>query len=377
VPHEDGYTRLVREFDAWEYKLKETYSGCAPETNATPQRVLVYDAEGREVEQRYLDAHGNPARDPVNGYQKLVTAYNAEGEAIRYVFSGYDAAKGLAPTMIVDLRGDRVYEYRFEDEDGAPAHHANGYSRSREVRDEGFRILEEVRWGFGPSYGYDRVEIKHEYPEAGGHLIVETYLDSEGTPISTPSLCGRIEKTFDARERLTKQVSIGYDGSKGYYRWILETTYDEDGSVTNERFEDAEGRPCARDDGAARFVVRKDDQGRAREVAIYDAEGRRRAVRVVVRRVVPGGPAEAIGIRPGDVFADYDGRPVESTIHLIQGRASEDPGSGDHELGVLRDGRRLAFPVRPGLLQAELDDEAGPPLETPVGGDEGDEADRE
>lgn len=60
---------------------------------------------------------------------------------------------------------------------------------------------------------------------------------------------------------------------------------------------------------------------------------------VAVLAILPGSPAERIGLRQGDTLTTLDGRPVESADAFIQDLGARGPDA-DIELGLLREGDR-------------------------------------
>lgn len=60
---------------------------------------------------------------------------------------------------------------------------------------------------------------------------------------------------------------------------------------------------------------------------------------VIVSRVVPGGPAEAAGLRSGDAILRFDGKPIDSTRTLSHLVAALDAGD-EVEIGIERNGER-------------------------------------
>lgn len=65
---------------------------------------------------------------------------------------------------------------------------------------------------------------------------------------------------------------------------------------------------------------------------------------VVVLDVVSGGPAEAAGLRPGDVIVTMDGRDVRSLEDFLASLRRHEPGDRV-EVGVVRDGQPLTVGV--------------------------------
>jgi serine protease Do len=72
----------------------------------------------------------------------------------------------------------------------------------------------------------------------------------------------------------------------------------------------------------------------------------------VVSSVSAGGPAEDAGIRPEDVIITLDGTDVEDSQDLIARLARRQPGE-EVELGIVRDGRRMAVELELGQFEVE------------------------
>jgi len=67
----------------------------------------------------------------------------------------------------------------------------------------------------------------------------------------------------------------------------------------------------------------------------------------LVAEVVPGSPAEAAGLRAGDVITSFAGEPVETVKDLTRLAASTPPGS-DREVGIWREGEGQVLRVELG-----------------------------
>jgi serine protease Do len=73
---------------------------------------------------------------------------------------------------------------------------------------------------------------------------------------------------------------------------------------------------------------------------------------VAVRSVVPGGPADLAGLRPGDRLEEVGGVKVSGPEGVRRRLARCKPGD-DLRLGLLREGRSLALSVRVGAIPAD------------------------
>jgi serine protease Do len=76
--------------------------------------------------------------------------------------------------------------------------------------------------------------------------------------------------------------------------------------------------------------------------AVAEREGLASEVGAVVTRVTPGGPAEAAGLRPGDVVVAFDGRDISDSRALTR-MVGEAQVGAEAVLDVLRGGRRLTL----------------------------------
>jgi len=64
----------------------------------------------------------------------------------------------------------------------------------------------------------------------------------------------------------------------------------------------------------------------------------------VVLEVVPGSPAAAAGLEPGEVIVALDGTPIDSPSALVRAVQSRSPGQ-KVSVTVIADGRTKTLPV--------------------------------
>lgn len=86
----------------------------------------------------------------------------------------------------------------------------------------------------------------------------------------------------------------------------------------------------------------------AKSFGLKDAKG------VLISSVNPGDPAEAAGLRAGDIITSYDGKPITEISDLPRAVATTQPGK-NVEVKVLRDGKEKIFFVKVGT---KVDEEA-------------------
>jgi S1-C subfamily serine protease len=110
--------------------------------------------------------------------------------------------------------------------------------------------------------------------------------------------------------------------------------------------------------GYARYTQAYDKEGQPARRTYYDLAGKPVPTQVVVVRLAPGGQAERLGLKPGDVLLRYDGRPVAQAHLFLQSRQAE--GSPPRPLAVQRKDRTLTVEVPPGPLGMEVNDTVMP-----------------
>lgn len=74
---------------------------------------------------------------------------------------------------------------------------------------------------------------------------------------------------------------------------------------------------------------------------------------VVIVEVLKGGPAEANGLRPGDLVVAFDGRPM-TEVRALQRLVGGTSAGKRVNLIVLRDGKRQTFPIPIGAMPPEM-----------------------
>jgi serine protease Do len=80
---------------------------------------------------------------------------------------------------------------------------------------------------------------------------------------------------------------------------------------------------------------------------IAESLGRDSATGALVAEIVPGGPAERSGLRPGDLITSLEGKPVASATDLTRRVAAAQPGDA-LRLDVRRNGAKLDLIIRAG-----------------------------
>ncbi|HSA95919.1 MAG TPA: DegQ family serine endoprotease [Acidobacteriota bacterium] len=88
-------------------------------------------------------------------------------------------------------------------------------------------------------------------------------------------------------------------------------------------------------------TVQDIDDSLVKPLKLKDANG------ALVSDVTPRGPADAAGIKPGDVIVDFGGKAVETSTDIHNLAAKAAPGT-NIKIGLIRDGQRLDLTARMG-----------------------------
>ena len=75
---------------------------------------------------------------------------------------------------------------------------------------------------------------------------------------------------------------------------------------------------------------------------------------VLIAGLLPGAPAGAAGLRPGDLLLRYAGEDIDSAEQLVGLVQSEAQGSRQVSITILRDGAVLLLNIPSGRMGAEL-----------------------
>jgi putative serine protease PepD len=80
------------------------------------------------------------------------------------------------------------------------------------------------------------------------------------------------------------------------------------------------------------------------ENAMSSEDGSAFPVGARILELTPGGAAEGVGLRPGDVIVSFDGRSISSSSELT-GAVRQESSNTAVKIDVLRDGQKLVFYV--------------------------------
>ena len=258
VDHDAGYT-------ASELSIRETVNGSVTSTSyvnfdgviteaidmgyATVCRMQ--DDNGRVVEERYLDAHGDPVARYGDHYG-VSYEYDETGTVITYLDAeGNPIIRSDGYSTIVRTQVDgRDSDDFYYDLNGRQVQCSGGYyGTHREFNTEGqntsLTFLDKDGHAVSTSSGY---AIKTYQRDMDGNVVGEQYFDTEGNPVR--SLLGQYGESYQRNEQgyIGQITYLDADGNPaptnaGYT--ILKRTYHRDGTADTDMYFDANGNPKA------------------------------------------------------------------------------------------------------------------------------------
>ena len=258
VDHDAGYT-------ASELSIRETVDGRVTSTSYVNPAGLITDAidmgyatvcrmrddNDRVVEERYLDASGNPVAR-YDDYYGLSYGYDETSTVITYLDAeGNPEKRSVGYTTIVRTQADgRAYDDFYYDLNGQQVQCSGGYygihyEYNAEGQSTSLIFLDEDGHAVCISSGY---AIKTYQRDGNGTVVIEQFFDAEGNPAR--SLLGQYGELYqrDAQGYIGQITYLDADGNPaptnaGYT--ILKRTYHRDGTADTDMYFDADGNPKA------------------------------------------------------------------------------------------------------------------------------------
>ena len=258
VDHDAGYT-------ASELSIRETVDGSVTSTSyVNPDEVItdaidmgyatvcrMRDDNGRVVEERYLDANGDPVARYGDYYglsyeydetSTIITYLDAEGNPI-ILSDGYS-------TIVRTQDDGRASDDFYYNLNGQQVQCSSGYyGLHRGYNSEGQNIsltfFDKDGHAVSISSGY---AIKTYQRDMDGTIVGEQYFDTEGNPArSSLGQCGELYQRNE-QGYIGQITYLGADGNPaptnaGYT--ILKRTYHRDGTADTDMYFDANGNPKA------------------------------------------------------------------------------------------------------------------------------------
>jgi YD repeat-containing protein len=342
-----------------------------PQRQSTAEYVEIeYTPEGFERIRRYFDRKGKRQPGPDNAFGVLQecderglatkqVSLNAEDKPMMDTY-------GNAGALIRYDRFGNPVEVTYFDEAGQPVQIKYGYAKITVGYDRRGNLTEVAYFDEAGRPTVDKdghARWTAQYDERGNRTE-EAYFGLDGKPALHPDGYARWTAQYDDRGNRTEEAYFGLDGKPtrhkdGYARWTAQ--YDERGNRTEVAYFDEAGRPVRHSvQGFAKARFAYDDKDNMIDAAYFDVENSRLRTRVVIKSVESGSQGEQLGLKVGDILLTYAGREIANTPSFISGRRDERQGENPRELVILREGERLTFSIKPGLIGAVLEDRALP-----------------
>ena len=258
VDHDAGYTSS-------ELSIRETVDGSVTSTSYVNPDGAITDAidmgyatvcrmrddSGRVVEERYLDANGDPVAR-YDAYYALSYEYDETSTVITYLDAERNPIK-LSDgyfTIVRTQAGGRSYDDFYYDLNGQQVQCSGGYyGLHREYNSDGQNIsvtfLDKDGHAVSTSSGY---AIKTYQRDENGTVVGEQYFDTEWNPVK--SSLGQYGELYQRNEQgyIGQITYLDADGNPaptnaGYT--ILKRTYHRDGTGDTDMYFDANGNPKA------------------------------------------------------------------------------------------------------------------------------------
>ena len=258
VDHDAGYT-------ASELSIRETVDGSVTRTSyVNPDGVItdaidmgyatvcrMRDDNDRVVEERYLDASGNPVAR-YGDYYGLSYEYDENGTVITYLDAEENPVKRSAgySTIVRMQVGGRASDDFYYDLNGKQVQCSGGYyGIHRGYNSDGQNIsltfLDKDGHAVCISSGY---AIKTYQRDMDGNVVGEQYFDTEWNPVK--SSLGQYGELYQCNEQgyigqITYLDADGNPAPTNADYTILKRTYHRDGTADTDMYFDAEGNPKA------------------------------------------------------------------------------------------------------------------------------------
>jgi len=363
--HSDGNHAIEREYNQrgkiTEVRYLDANGHLVSINSGYARRVSKFDEQGNEIERRFYDESSTTPTFDTNRVAIIRYEYDEQtGDEIKRSFFGVDGKPIRNNENVAGWTSE--YEYGREirrtyfDENGEPTLHKDGNGAWKDEYDaQGRRVSRTFLGRDGKPvmtrYGYASYRL--EYDDRG-NMIKSAYFDENGEPTRNKDGYTAWKDDYNAQGRRVSRTFLGVD-IRRHGSPSIRLHYDEQGRVTKRVYLNRRGQPMMVPPGYAIIRYEYDGEGNSVRPWYFDTEGEPVPVNVTVTAVLPGGFGDQIGLRRGDVFVRYDGRPVTDATSFIHRRTQEQ--SDRQRILVVRRGEELLeYPVPRGKLSVRLTD---------------------
>jgi len=243
---------------------------------------VVWDAQGRELENWMYDSQGNLCRHKELGISGAVYTYNEKGfqDACYYYDDQHKLAScsfGYASLHYTMDENDRVIRTEYRDTEGNPAH-PNGDIVATVFEYDVYGNRSQLQYvdksGNPTPSNYGICTIKYSYED--GNMVSERYFGKDGEAVISTNGFHEMRMTYDSKGNCTSWNYYNTDGVlthwiDGYAR--LEQDYDIYGNITSLRYYDKNGEPMYNSRGEFERRCEYDNRGNCIRQCRYDTDG--------------------------------------------------------------------------------------------------------
>ncbi|MCP4111448.1 MAG: hypothetical protein GY749_38960 [Desulfobacteraceae bacterium] len=274
-----------------------------------------YNDFGKEIEKVYFDENGKPTLNK-DGYHKFTAKYDERGKIIEA------ATFGVTGEPILNKGDFKKRIWRYNDND---------------------LLAEEISFGIDDKFGFSKLVLRYNEFK---NVIYYGFFDDHDNPTFSTQAFGQ-------------KYANKFDNLFGYSEIYDE--YNAKGKLVTRRYSEFKKQEW----GYAQIVVDYDENGNSLKRTYLDGNGKQLETEIVVKSVLPDSQAKKLGIKSGDIFIFYNGKPVSEIFRFIAQRNTELPDSSTKELQVLRDGNMLKFMISPGEIGVNLQNRVNSGTSTP------------
>ena len=271
-----------------------------------------YDAQGRVVWIRYLDANEEPVA--VKSIYEKEQSYDEAGNVILEIVYDGSGSRALHPDgwsehLVAYNENKQKVRERWLGIDGEPALYKKSHSGIDRVFDEAGNVIKDTYYDAEGNVGANHdgvITIERRYDEHK-RVVWYRYLDADGLPMAIKGIC-ELEKGYD--EAGNVNLEIVYDGNgtrvlhpdgwsehlvaynenkqKISERWLgvsgrpalyksshsgIDRVFGEDGKPIRETYYDADGNIGPNKSGVITVETSYDAEGRITELRYFDENG--------------------------------------------------------------------------------------------------------
>lgn len=251
--------------------------------NNCPIVDLTYDKWGNRLTEKYFDIDGNPMLRKDNQTAGYLYEYNDKGQCIMIRFIGIDGGLTYVngASGYIAVYDDNGYQSKqtYIDNEGKPAlFNQDGIAWCTLETDNDatgnpleFKILDtEGNFIDTPSYARKICEY-----DSIGNLLVETYLDENGNPYSPPKFgYASIKLDYNPQGRVSTLTYLDEDNKPmtlpDLHYCFFTTEYDVRGNISKRSYFDKDGKPIMTHEGISSVVYEYDENGNEKSRQFYD-----------------------------------------------------------------------------------------------------------